>query len=237
MNRTAPHRRVAPRLLLLALAGLSMIVPSAYSQAPGPETFAKPPQTPMEYWDAADYLVRTGQARLAVPYINAFLQGSPDDATLLAIRDKYGVGSALRLQDDPATRPLAKQVLDLLNAAVLRNATEPSRIGRFVGNLSKSPEERAYAIERLREAGAVAVPALHPGAGRPLDHARESRDRGREHGQAQPLGSPPAGRGPRRHRSPARGRRGRGPGPDRRPACDGVPDLPRRLSQRPAQPR
>ena len=53
----------------------------------------------MELWDAADYLVRTGQAEQAVPYLNQFLKSNPDDATLMRVRDRYGVGSILRLQD------------------------------------------------------------------------------------------------------------------------------------------
>ena len=45
----------------------------ARAQAPGPESFAKTPETPQELWDAADYLVRTGQARQALPYLRQFV--------------------------------------------------------------------------------------------------------------------------------------------------------------------
>src|SRR4051794_40322925 len=79
------------------------IVPEAHAQPSGPQVFAKTPTTPLELWDAADYLVRTGQAPQAVPYLQKFLQSKPDDASLLQVRDRYGARSILRLQDDPST--------------------------------------------------------------------------------------------------------------------------------------
>src|SRR5262245_45878136 len=42
----------------------------------GPDRFARAPRTPLEYWDAADYLVRSGQAKLAAPYVDAFLKAN-----------------------------------------------------------------------------------------------------------------------------------------------------------------
>ncbi len=48
----------------------------------------------------------------------------------------------------------------MLAAATRRVATRPERIARFIGDLSKSREEQEYALERLREAGPFAVPAL-----------------------------------------------------------------------------
>ncbi|MFO0952077.1 MAG: hypothetical protein U0835_13205 [Isosphaeraceae bacterium] len=35
---------------------------TALAQPPGPEIFARDPKTPLELWDAVDYLVRTEQA-------------------------------------------------------------------------------------------------------------------------------------------------------------------------------
>lgn len=147
---------VAGLLCFAALGGQG----TALAQVPGPESFAKAPTTPLEYWDAADYLVRTGQARLAVPYLNAFLKANPSDADLLRIRERYGVGSVLRLDEHPETRAIARPVLDLINAAVKRNATDPARIERFIDLLTKSREEQHYGVDRLRESGPYAVPAL-----------------------------------------------------------------------------
>ena len=60
------------------------------AQAPGPELFAKEPRSPLELWDAVDYLLRTNQANRALPYIDRFVKSKPDDATLIAIRNRYG---------------------------------------------------------------------------------------------------------------------------------------------------
>ena len=140
---------------LIALAGSR-----AMAQAPGPEMFAKPPKTPLELWDAVDYLVRTGQADRAVPYLNAFVAADPPEAILLQIRERYGVGSILRLDDHPETKAAARPLLDKINAAVKQNATEPERMQRSIGLLSKSREEQAYGVDRLREAGPLAIPPL-----------------------------------------------------------------------------
>ena len=58
-----------------------------------------------------------------MPYLNKFLKSNPDDATLIQVRDRYGVGSILRLQDYPATRDLAEPLLGKLSEAARRHAT------------------------------------------------------------------------------------------------------------------
>ncbi len=160
-------RRSVPRRLAVALV---MVVgaSSAFGQnAPGPETFARPPKTPLEFWEAADYLVRSGQAPLAAPYLRAFLKANPDDAVYLTIRDRYGPGSVLNLDRDPATAPMAAPILQNMQAAIRRNATDPTRLARFVQMLTKGSAERDYAVDRLREAGSFAVPALVQALGDP----------------------------------------------------------------------
>src|SRR5262249_9270390 len=122
-----------------------MAIPSARAQAPGPELFAREPRTPVELWEAADYLIRAGQAPKAVPYLDRFQKSGPDDATMIAVRDRFGVGSFMRLDDDPATRPFARPMSELLAGAVRRYMTQPDRIRRFVDDLLRSPEEQGYA--------------------------------------------------------------------------------------------
>jgi HEAT repeat protein len=145
--------------VLWALAAVLLSV-EAYGQAPGPELFAKPPTTPMELWDAADYLVRTGQIQQAVPYLNSFIQSQPDDDTLLSIRDRYGAGSIMRLGDYPQTRRLEESITATLAQAVQRNATRPDRINRFIAALTKTNAEQDYAVQQLRQAGPYAIPFL-----------------------------------------------------------------------------
>ncbi len=140
--------------------GRAEFEPGGHGGAPGPELFAKEPKTPFELWEAADYLIRTRQAKKAVPYLEKFQKSQPSDATLVAIRDRYGSGSFLRLDDDPATRPFLKPLVDALAAASHRYATHPDRIARAIAELTGSPEEQDYAVRRLREAGPYAVPPL-----------------------------------------------------------------------------
>src|SRR5262249_47507413 len=81
-------------LAALAAIGMALLVapanPTVSAQPPGPELFAREPRTPMELWEAADYLIRTGQPKLAVPYLDRLQKSRPDDAAWIAIRDRYG---------------------------------------------------------------------------------------------------------------------------------------------------
>src|SRR4051794_25549087 len=153
-------------LASLTLAWHGLPAP-ANAQVPGPESFAQEPRTPAELWAAVDYLLRTGQTGKAIPYLDRFVQSNPDDATLMAIRDRYGAGSILRLADDPATAKYAEPLVNKLTAAAQRFATQPDRVARYVKALTGSPEEQDYAVARLREAGPYAVPFVVEALGRP----------------------------------------------------------------------
>ena len=122
-----------------------------------PPSFSQAPTTPLETWEVADHLLQIGQPEQAAPYVKRFLESNPDDATLLRVRDESGPGSLLRLGDYLATAPYSTPMLDLVSKAAIRAATNPARLQRFVYNLRLSREERAYAVERLREAGPYAV--------------------------------------------------------------------------------
>ena len=153
---------------LVGLRALSLIVTllatgpgtAAFAQVPGPELFAKEPRTPLELWDAIDYLLRTNQGKKALPFLDKFIKSKPDDATLIAIRNRYGPGSVLRLNDDDATRPFAQTVADAMVSAARKYASQPERIRRFIGELTKIPEEQDYGVRHLREAGPDAIPYL-----------------------------------------------------------------------------
>jgi hypothetical protein len=165
-GRGSPCRAipVAAGILLVALAGIPT---PASAQIPGPESFAQEPRTPLELWSAIDYLVSTGQSRKAVPYLDRFQKSQPDDETLVQIRDRFGIGSILRLADDPATAPFAKPLVDRTVVASRRFATQPERLARAVAALTGTPEERGYGVARLREAGPYAIPALLEALSRP----------------------------------------------------------------------
>jgi CheY-like chemotaxis protein len=151
-------------VLLRAVSGLVLLVATtsapAVAQAPGPESFAQEPRTPTELWSAIDYLVSTGQSKKAIPYLDRFLKSQSDDGTLVQIRDRFGIGSVLRLADDPVTAPYAKPLADRLAAASRRNATQPERLARAVSALTGTDDEQNYGVARLKEAGPYAIPAL-----------------------------------------------------------------------------
>ena len=140
----------------IGFVGWGMV--QAQQQAPvPPPSFGREPVTPLETWEVVDYLVRIGQPDQAGPYLKRFLDGTPDDATLLQIRDTYGPGTILRLADYPSTAPYSAPLADRLNRATVRAATDPARLDRFIAALTKSREEQAYAVDRLKEAGPYAV--------------------------------------------------------------------------------
>ncbi len=155
---TIPVRSILV-LMVVVLGGLNRS-PQSCARAPGPELFAQEPQTPMELWSAIDYLVRTGQSKKAVPYLEKFTKAQVDEATMVAIRDKYGAGSILRLADDPATSKYTQPLAERLMEAVRRHAVQPERIVQAVAELTGTSEEQDYAVARLTEAGPYAVPAL-----------------------------------------------------------------------------
>ncbi|MEW4570214.1 hypothetical protein AB1L88_20295 [Tautonia sp. JC769] len=153
-------RVLATMAVALATGAIGPVVGTATAQAPGLDRFAKPPETPLELWSAITYLTRVGLADQAVPLLDRFLQAEPDDDTLLTIRDRFGIGSILRLQDDPRTADRVGEVLTRLNAAARRNAQREDRIRRYVGLLTGSPLQQSEALTRLGESGPYAVPIL-----------------------------------------------------------------------------
>jgi hypothetical protein len=114
----------------------------------------------MELWSAVDYLVRTGQSKKAVPYLDTFAKAQIDDATLVQIRDRFSPGSFLRLADQADTSKYVQPLVEKLNAAARRFATQPERLTHAVSALVGTPEEQAYAVAQLKEAGPYAVPSL-----------------------------------------------------------------------------
>ena len=178
----------------LTALGLASIAPGewhgASAQPPGPESFAVEPRTPLELWGAIDYLTRTGQARKAVPYLERFNKEKINDATWIAIRDRYGAGSILRLDDDAAVRKYTEPLIKSFIAAIRKVARSPERMARFIAELTGTPEEQDFAARRLRESGSYAVPQLTAALVRPGlsegDHALLVRNLGRLDGTAIP---------------------------------------------------
>ena len=182
LSRSRTARLLGPAFALGAALSVAVAVavavtgPAALAQVPGRDAFAREPRTPLETWEVVSYLIRIGQPAQAAPYIKKFLDAKPDDAAVVEVRDVYGIGSILALSDDPATRPYAKLMADLVTKAAVRTATDPARIARAIEGLAKSSEEQSAAIDRLREAGPYAVaPLIQAIGGAGLDPSRRTR--------------------------------------------------------------
>ena len=132
----------------------------ANSRQSRPPQFAVEPRTPLDRWGAADYLIRAGRITEAIPLLNQFMSADPDNETMLAVRDRYGIGSILRLQDDPQTRPAVEPLLRRIEAGIKARATDPARTDSAIALLTRSPQEQTVGVDRLRAAGPYAVPEL-----------------------------------------------------------------------------
>ena len=126
MSRSRTTRALG---LALGLAGSSPLFVARPVAGPGQvaarDAFAREPKTPLETWEVASYLIRVGQPDQAAPYVKKFIDANPDDAALLEVRDRYGVGSILRLSDYPETRPYARTLAEMIAKASIRHATDP----------------------------------------------------------------------------------------------------------------
>jgi CheY-like chemotaxis protein len=160
LSRSRTIRILGLAFALAAAPYLADLNGKILAQVPARDAFAREPKTPLETWEIASYLIRIGQPDQAAPYVKKFLADNPDDATLLEVRDTYGVGTVLGLSDYPETKAYAKPLAQRLAEASIRNATDPARMERFIANLSKTREEQRYAVERLRDAGAYAIPPM-----------------------------------------------------------------------------
>ena len=223
----------------IVCASLALAWPGCRPGAgPGARARSRSPRSrgrPLELWDAVDYLVRTGQAEQAVPYLNKFLKSQPDDATLLddprPLRRRLDPAAG-RLPGDPRATPSPWST----SWRRRRGGTRPGPSGSPGSStaLTKTPEEQEYAVERLREAARTPCPSWSRRSSGPGSRPEERIADRRQPGPARPLGRPRPDRGPRQPRPRARGRRGDGPRADRRPPGRPVPDLPGRA--RPSRP-
>ncbi|MGE3804074.1 MAG: HEAT repeat domain-containing protein [Gemmataceae bacterium] len=66
------------------------------------------------------------------------------------------------LADETRTsmRPTAGPLIERVSSVVKKFRADPERIRKFIKNLDKTPEERAYAITELKKSGALAVPYM-----------------------------------------------------------------------------
>ncbi len=165
---------VRGRFLIGSVVVLALLAP-AFGAEEGREFFSKP-ETPAEYWGRVKFEIEVGKFDFAAKYLKGFIDSlaklKPDEAAkvLVALEEKDGMSAFLRLKQIPelledkkaraALRADVNKLLDMVNAAVGKILRDPKRIAKFIKNLSKSREERSWAVNQLARSGAVAVPYL-----------------------------------------------------------------------------
>ncbi|HLJ96349.1 MAG TPA: hypothetical protein VKU02_24460 [Gemmataceae bacterium] len=127
--------------------------------------FYKKPETTGELWRAMNHEIELGQYKIAAAYLKGFLARNPSDEELLQIQDREGSSAFHRLLTIPELRADAKPLVDRLDTVVQKHLSDPRRLAGLIKNLTATREERDYAIEQLRRAGAAAMPALLDGLG------------------------------------------------------------------------
>lgn len=123
------------------------------------------PRTPQTLMDAVILMTDLARPGLAKMYLEKLLDSNPDDATLLSLRDRHGPAMFLKLSNDKRLQPESITLLEQINAAFRKGATDPVRVDKLIGDLSKTAAEREVAILQLRNAGnygaARLIAALH----------------------------------------------------------------------------
>jgi len=125
-----------------------------------PSPLLTEPTAPEALFDAVVLMIDLERPNLAHGYLKQLLQQNPPDAALLRMRDKHGAASFLELSNDGRLQPEATELLNRMNAAFRRYATDPTRVDQLIANLSGDPQERQIAIFSLRATGPVAIPRL-----------------------------------------------------------------------------
>lgn len=134
----------------------------ALGQAPGLESFAVQPKTPVELIEAIDYLVRVGRDDQAVGLAQRLVDAKADTDTLLAIRDRFGTARLLSLQTTPNQRlkSLLEQFAETVATAAVEGVRDEERINRLIKALTASKEEQEVAREALARTGSQVVTPL-----------------------------------------------------------------------------
>lgn len=172
-----------PGIVVLLFLGSVMASASVLRAQPGITGDAATPSSPLavepttndELLEAVTLMANLGRFDLARGYLERLLKEELADEDLLALRDRFGTVELFRLSRIPELLPLSQQLLDQVNSASRRNATDPARIDRVLQDLDKSPRERDFAILEFRNIGIQATPRLLQHLGDP--QTDQDRDR------------------------------------------------------------
>lgn len=111
------------------------------------------PRTPQTLMDAVVLMTDLARPGLAKMYLEKLLEANPDEEALLKLRDKHGPALFLRLSNDKSLQPESITLLEQVNAAFRKGATDPVRVDKLISDLKKTATEREIAILQLRNAG------------------------------------------------------------------------------------
>lgn len=162
------------RSLLCFAATVLMLAPGPLlkAQDAGAEyrQFFTEPKTVKEFWIAMQFEIDVGRYDLAAKLLHRLLDLKPTDQQLIALEEKEGIATFLKLRNVPVWSENKKEqeqakkdvesLIEKVTTAVTNLRKDPKRIELFIKNLRESPEERAYAFRELYKSGAAVVPYL-----------------------------------------------------------------------------
>ena len=174
-DKSVTSGRSIATVLLLSVGLCAIVASSATSRAqpaaqPPAQPAAQPaaqqspllsePTTADALFDAVVLMVDLARPELARIYMQNLLALNPDDAALLAMRDKHGPAVFLRMANLEYLQPGSVTLLERMNASFARFAGDTARIDRLISELGGPPSVRDAAILQLRSGGALVVPRL-----------------------------------------------------------------------------
>lgn len=163
---------IVPSVVLMLLAASPFVlaqdaaedVPAAEKAKPATPLEDNPlltePRTPQTLMDAVVLMTDLARPGLAHLYLVKLLEANPDDETILKLRDKHGPALFLRLSNDKRLQPESITLLERVNDAFRKGATDPVRVDKLIGQLGKTAAEREVAILQLRNAGSYGAARL-----------------------------------------------------------------------------
>jgi CheY-like chemotaxis protein len=161
------HRRFFFGLLFL----LTLVVRAPAAEERG---FFGEPKKPIDFWRRAKFEIEVGKYDFAAKYLKGFVAAlkklGPKEANqvLVQIEEKEGMSAFIRLlripplldnkKDQKELQTLVSDLNKRVSAAVTAELQSPVRIRKYLKNLTKTPEERAWAVNQLRRSKEAVAP-------------------------------------------------------------------------------
>ena len=122
---------------------------------------ASNPQLPSEIFHTAQLLLDASRPELAKTYLRKLLDSKPDDDQWVSLVDEYHSSAFTDLAARTELRPENELLVQTALGAVDRRLRDPARMAEEIKQLQDpSPEIRARAIAKLKQAHGAAVDAL-----------------------------------------------------------------------------